>query len=119
MMPQDSNSTTPGLNDGGQSVFVAENAHYFELPAGRITPATAQRGCRISNSNANVANNNDQALLSRVHSLLFGGTGGNEYQNVRGLARPVSSTAAPYAMKSEKQEKQPSETSHLEAFQQK
>ncbi|KAM3176471.1 hypothetical protein ACTXT7_006460 [Hymenolepis weldensis] len=124
MMPQANNSTTPGISGGGQSVFVAENTHYFELPADRVSPAIAQRGCRIPNTSANAANtvsNSDQALLNRVHNLLFGGNGSrNEYQNVRGIVRPVTSTTTTNSAKiSEKHELQISETSQLEVLQQK
>ncbi|VUZ39303.1 unnamed protein product [Hymenolepis diminuta] len=124
MMPQANNSTTPGISGGGQSVFVAENTHYFELPTDRVSPAVTQRGCRIPNTSANAtntANNSDQALLNRVHNLLFGGNGSrNEYQNVRGMVRPVTSTTVTNPAKiSEKHELQISETSQLELLQQK
>lgn len=124
MMPQANNSTTPGISGGGQSVFVAENTHYFELPTDRVSPAMIQRGCRIPNTSANAtntANNSDQALLNRVHNLLFGGNGSrNEYQNVRGMVRPITSTTVTNPAKiSEKHELQISETSQLEVLQQK
>lgn len=113
-------------NDGGQGVFVAENAHYFELPADRSTSAVIQRRNRISCTNTNTTNNNnnDPALLSRVHHLLFGGgsSSGNDYQNVRGIVRPAPSISSSRKIEEqrEKRETDPRkvESDQLEELQQ-
>ncbi|KAL5968579.1 hypothetical protein TSMEX_003643 [Taenia solium] len=97
IMPHTNNDAV-SVNDGGQGIFVAENAHYFELPTDRSTSAVIQRQNRISCSNSNTtkSNSNDPALLSRVHHLLFGGGSGsrNDYQNVRGIVRPAPSSSS-------------------------
>nr|CDS23221.1 synaptic ras gtpase activating protein syngap [Echinococcus granulosus] len=126
IMPHGNNVNTVGANGRGQGVFVTENAHHFELPTNRSTSAVIQRGSRISCSNTNTtnSNNNDPALLSRVHRLLFGGGSGsgNDYQNVRGIVRPAPSTSSSMKFEEQREEKEvdprKAESTQLEALQQ-
>lgn len=87
----------PSNNGGGQGVFIAENAHYFELPAERGIPSVSQRGFGIPTSNQPPSSgSSNPALLSRVHHLLFGnGNSSNDYQNVRHLVKSSPSTRRP------------------------
>ncbi|KAL5109194.1 hypothetical protein TcWFU_007373 [Taenia crassiceps] len=125
IMPHANNATT-SVNGGGQGVFVAENAHYFELPTDRNTSAVIQRRNRISCSSTNTttSNNSDPALLSRVHHLLFGGgsSSGNDYQNVRGIVRPAPSISSSRSIEEQREEREVDprkvESAQLEELQQ-
>ena len=124
MMPPTNNA---GINGGGQGVFVAENAHYFELPTERGMSPMGQRGLSASSASATAGGNSNPALLSRVHHLLFGGGSGggcenssNDYQNVRHFIR-----SSPTPRRSKNQHGQggnvdsrDSEASQLEVLQQ-